>query len=347
VSNTKKVFAFALIIGLLLFLLYALWPYIGALFGAIILYVIFSPMYRALRKRGLPPTWAASTVIAASILIVLIPLFVFSWLVIGQLGSFMQTASELGSRLDGTRTIGDMEIGPFVDRAVAQTQGFVAGAIAGAVSEAARIFATLLIMYFLLYYMLVHNRMLTDAVRKAIPFNNAHTEILLQEVRNVTHAAVLSTAVIALIQGTMIALGFWALGIKGALLLGAVAAFLSFLPVMGTALVWLPVGIVHLAANDYATGIGVLALGAATSTIDNFIRPTLQRRVGELHPLMSVVGVFIGVPYFGILGLVIGPLMLSYFMLTIQMFREEYVAGDSYITSIAPHMRPRKPRKAR
>jgi predicted PurR-regulated permease PerM len=78
--------------------------------------------------------------------------------------------------------------------------------------------------------------------------------------------------------------------------------------------------------QNYVAGIAILAAGLFISVIDNFLRPIIQERVGELHPLISLLGIIIGVPLFGLLGIVIGPLLLSYFLLTVEMFSKEYLS---------------------
>jgi predicted PurR-regulated permease PerM len=142
----------------------------------------------------------------------------------------------------------------------------------------------------------------------------------------VTYSVVISTGTIAVLQGALLGLAFYIFGLPGALLWGFVAAVLSFLPVVGPSLVWGPASLLMLLTQNYVAGIGILVFGLVLSNVDNFLRPLIQRQVGRMHPLVSLIGIFIGIPIFGILGLIIGPLMLSYFFLTLKMFREEYLS---------------------
>jgi predicted PurR-regulated permease PerM len=94
--------------------------------------------------------------------------------------------------------------------------------------------------------------------------------------------------------------------------------------VVGPSIVWGPASLIMLLTQNYVAGIGILIFGLVLSNVDNFLRPFIQQQIGKMHPLISLIGIFIGIPIFGLLGLIIGPLLLSYFFLTLKMFREEY-----------------------
>ncbi|MDD3043755.1 MAG: AI-2E family transporter, partial [Methanosarcinaceae archaeon] len=133
---------------------------------------------------------------------------------------------------------------------------------------------------------------------------------------------------IALVQGSILTFTFLLFGIDGAFLWGFIAAILSFLPVVGATFIWVPAGIIQLLQQDYVTGIGVFVAGIIIGTIDNFLRPVIQNKIGAMHPFESLLGIIIGVSLFGLIGIVIGPLILSYFMLTVKMFSEEYLSNS-------------------
>ena len=186
----------------------------------------------------------------------------------------------------------------------------------------------LLIMYFLLYYLFTGED--SDFMRQitvAVPFNEENTATLLDEFQRVVRTTLIASGAIALFQGVILTIVFLIFNVQGAFLWGAIAAILSFLPVVGAPLVWVPAAIVQLLQGDYIAGIVILAAGLFISVIDNFLRPVIQKKVGEIHPFLSLLGIVIGVSLFGLIGIVIGPLLLSYFVLTVQMFSREYLSG--------------------
>ena len=116
-------------------------------------------------------------------------------------------------------------------------------------------------------------------------------------------------------------------GIQGAFLWGSVAGILSFLPILGTSLIWIPASIVKFLQQDYVASIGIFATGILLILADNsFLRPVIQKKIGKIHPFQSLVGIVIGISLFGLVGVIFGPLLLVYLYLTIKMFSKEYIS---------------------
>jgi predicted PurR-regulated permease PerM len=97
------------------------------------------------------------------------------------------------------------------------------------------------------------------------------------------------------------------------------------LPVFGSTLVWVPAAIVEFLLGDYTVGSAIIVAGIFVSIVDSFLRPMIQKKVGEIHPFFSFIGIIIGVSLFGLIGIIIGPLR-SYFILTLEMFSKEYIS---------------------
>jgi predicted PurR-regulated permease PerM len=140
----------------------------------------------------------------------------------------------------------------------------------------------------------------------------------------------IGTGLTASIQGLLVGVAFWITGIPNALFWGVVTVIVAILPVVGSALVWGP-GVLHLALEGrYAMAIGLAIWGVVVvGNIDNVIRPMVFRRWAQIHPFITIIGAFAGIQYFGLLGLLIGPLAISYFFELIRMYREEYLEDET------------------
>ena len=180
-------------------------------------------------------------------------------------------------------------------------------------------------MYCILYYLFIYHEKVDSWIKKFLPFNKANSEKLVSNFRKVTMAVLISTGLISLIQGVLLGLVFFAFGIKGAILWGILAFIVSLLPVVGLPLIYIPFSIVYLANQNYYVAFGILICGALINLSEYFIRPILQKRIGDIHPLITIIGVIIGIAAFGFIGLIIGPLLITYLLLTYEMFMEEYV----------------------
>jgi predicted PurR-regulated permease PerM len=134
--------------------------------------------------------------------------------------------------------------------------------------------------------------------------------------------------VTAALQGALVGVGFWVTGVANPLFWGAVTVVFAILPVVGSGLVWAP-GVLVLALDDrYVAAVALAAWGIlVVGNVDLVIRPIVFRRWARIHPLTTLVGALAGVPYFGLLGLLIGPLALSYFFELSGLYHEEYMDG--------------------
>ena len=194
---------------------------------------------------------------------------------------------------------------------------------------ASRAALNLTISCFGLYYLLLQPGETWNVVRPYIPFSERNTEKLSQQFRDITTSTVIGTGLSALLHGVLTSLGFWIVGLPNATLWGAVTIVFSILPVLGSGLVWGP-GAIALVLDHRPGAAVLLALWGILiiGNIDYVIRPMVSRRWGHIHPLVTLIGALVGVPYLGILGLLIGPLAVSYFFELIDMYREEYVIGS-------------------
>jgi predicted PurR-regulated permease PerM len=197
------------------------------------------------------------------------------------------------------------------------------------VGSAAGIFVTLLVLYFLLYFMLVQIREFETGLLRYAPFREQHALKFATALRNSTYSNVLGQGIIAVIQGALLSLGFWIFGIPDPVFWGVIGAFISFLPVVGAPTLSIPASIILFANGQTLKGILLLAYGLLfIGQIDNFLRLMINKRIANTHPLISIIGVFIGLPLFGILGLVFGPLLLSYFLLLLEIYETNRLAAD-------------------
>jgi predicted PurR-regulated permease PerM len=185
----------------------------------------------------------------------------------------------------------------------------------------------LLIMYFLFYYLLTgEDSIFVHKIYAAIPFNEENTSTLVGEFSRIVRTTMISNGAVALFQGALLTITFLIVKIQGAFLWGSIATLFSFLPVFGSTLVWVPATVIEFLLGDYTAGRAILAVGIFVSIVDHFLRPMIQKKVGKIHPFLSLIGIIIGVSLFGLLGIIIGPLLLSYFILTLEMFSKEYLS---------------------
>ncbi|HET7585922.1 MAG TPA: AI-2E family transporter [Gemmatimonadaceae bacterium] len=323
--ETPRERAQLLILALGLALVVALFPFLSGLFGAAVLYVACVPAYRRMVRRIRPSFAATITVIAATVLI-LLPGALLVSAIISEAPDILRNveSNALFARLAGLH-VGHYDVGAELARLGEETVMWVSRHALAAVGSATRSILNLVIALFGLYFLLLSATPAWTWFRRLVPFSAASTDALRARFHSVTEAMLLGTALTAVLQGTIVGLGFWMVGLAHPLFWGAITAVASIVPVVGSALVWVPGVLALIIAQRYGGAVVLTVMGAiVAANIDNVIRPIIYRRISNVHPMITLVGAFAGVPVFGLVGLLLGPLAISYFFELVQIYHDEY-----------------------
>ncbi|TWR29682.1 AI-2E family transporter [Mucilaginibacter pallidiroseus] len=314
------------------FLLYALSELFSSILGAIVLFTIFRPFFVwMVEKKGLNAALAAVIIISVSLIVIVIPFLLLSIMVITKIAGINRQSLPIDEWLNKIDTFAGSNLNQphLAEDTIAKLGTYATDLFPSIISSAANIILTLLVMYFLLYFMFVQMREFETGLLKYAPFREQHAYKFATELRNSTYSNVLGQGVIAITQGALLANGFWIFGIPDPIFWGVIGAFISFLPVVGAPTLCIPASIIIFANGQKWQGVVLLLYGILfIGNVDNVLRMVINRRIGNTHPIISVIGVFIGLPLFGILGLVFGPVLLSYFLLLLEIYETNRMAAD-------------------
>jgi len=314
------------------FLFYALSGLFSSILGAIVLFTIFRPVYLFMvEKKHWNKSLVAILVILTSLIVIVIPFLALSIMVVGKISDFNRNSFDLQGWITRIDDYAGYHFNqPHIAENTLQKLGVYATDLFPSIlGSFANIFITLLVLYFLLYFMLVQIHQFEAVLLKYAPFREQHALRFAMALRNSTYSNVLGQGIIAVTQGFLLANGFWIFGIPDPIFWGVIGAFISFLPVVGAPTLSIPASIILFAQGDTIKGVLLLAYGLLfIGNVDNFLRMIINKRVANTHPLISIIGVFIGLPLFGILGLVFGPLLLSYFLLLLEIYETNRMAAD-------------------
>lgn len=324
--DTRRQQAALLILVLGIGLAYALWSFATGLIGALVLYVVFAPLHRQFVRR-IGPALAAGIVVVLAIVTVVGPGISFVGLVANQAQDMAGTVlhSPLLGRLRELR-VGSFDVGAQVESVGSQIVSWLGGGALSVVGTATRLGIQLTITFFGLFYMLVAPEGVWRGVRPFIPFSHDSAEILRARFRDVTVSTLVGTGLTSVVQGTLVGVAFWAAGLSNAVFWGVVTVIVAILPIVGSGLIWAPGAAVLALDGRYGWAIALAVWGIlVVGNVDNLIRPMVFRRWAKIHPFITVIGAFAGIRWFGLLGLLIGPLAISYFFELIRMYRAEYL----------------------
>lgn len=314
------------------FILYALSSLFSSILGAIVLFTIFRPFYLYMveTKEWNRPI-AALIIIAISLIVIVLPFIAISFMVIGKISEVNISNLPIQQwmiKVDNF-ALTTFKQPNFAENTLQKLSTYVTDLFPSLIGSAANIILTLLVLYFLLYFMFVQIKEFEATLLRYAPFREQYAIKFAVALRNSTYSNVLGQGIIAIVQGALLANGFWIFGIPDPVFWGVIGAFISFLPVVGAPTLSIPAALFLFANNQNLKGILLLAYGLIfIGNIDNVLRLIINKRVANTHPLISVIGVFIGLPLFGILGLVFGPLLLSYFLLLVEIYETNRMAAD-------------------
>ncbi|HRB22864.1 MAG TPA: AI-2E family transporter, partial [Ferruginibacter sp.] len=192
-------------------------------------------------------------------------------------------------------------------------------------NSTANIVTNIVMMFFLLYFLLVEGRSMEKYISRMIPLQKHNVSALSSETKTMIKANALGIPIISLIQGVTSAIGYWIFGVEDWGMWGFVTGVFAFFPIVGTTIIWLPL-VIFLYSKGLtwpATGLLIYSL-LITGNVDYLARLSLMKRMGDVHPLVTILGVIVGLGLFGFIGLIFGPLLISYFLVLVKIYMNEF-----------------------
>lgn len=312
-------------------LLWAVFPYATGIIGIPVLAVLFAPVHGWLVRQGAPSAFAAFVVTLLGAVLIIVPGILLAGMLINEAQQVAENVlkSPILERFQNLQIRG-IPVGPRLAEAGGRIVAGIGSSVLGLVGTATRLTLNLTISFFGLYYVLKHPGDVWLDARPYIPFSRQNTEKLGKRFKDVTVSTVIGTGVVAALQGALLGVAFWIAGLPNVLFWSVVTMALAILPVVGSGLVWGPAAAFLIMQGRPVAGLLLIVWGAVVvGSVDNFIRPMIYRRFSAIPPVVTLIGAIAGVSHFGLLGLLIGPLALSYFFELIRMYREEYLEPES------------------
>jgi predicted PurR-regulated permease PerM len=185
---------------------------------------------------------------------------------------------------------------------------------------------------FISYFLFKDGEKIKQKIAGWLPIRKKTIQKLMDQFEKVTYAVVFAELFVALAQGVVAIIGFYVFGVALPIFLGVITTFFALIPAVGTAIIWVPASFYLILSGyltqDYTTiakGVGLFAYGVLIiSTIDNILRVKIIQAQTDVHPLIVIAGVIGGVNLFGVVGLFLGPILLSLLMIYFETFKERY-----------------------
>lgn len=323
----RQIFILLLIMVLAGLIFLEIAPYFSGVLGTITLFVLLKKPMKRLIDKGWNQTLAAALLMVTSFFIILLPIA----------GAFFMLGNKISKAVDNSEKITSM-----IKSQLQSLENYVGFKLtsqidASAVSEwlsknlqglAGGTFDTVIaisLMYFLLYYMLTNRKKLYESLYEYIPISNPNLKIIGDEVRDIVKANALGIPLVAVAQGLVAFIGFLIFGVENSFFWAIMVTIGSMIPFVGNLLGTLPVFVLALSNGQNFQAWGVLLYGTiVVGSTDNLIRLYVLKKLDDVHPLITLIGVLVGIPLFGFIGLVFGPLLVNLFMVIVRIYKREY-----------------------
>jgi predicted PurR-regulated permease PerM len=305
--------------------------FLPSFLGAVTFYVLMRKYMKDMLIRKWKPAAAAILLMLISFLCILLPVIIFVNTVSSKVGYLITHATEITSSIVVFLKNLESRLGYHFlnEETVRNISGLALQELPLILGATVNSLVALVILYFLLYFMLTNTNKMEEWMENVLPLRKEDLNRVKRQMNQMVISNAVGIPLIALLQGVAGLILYLILGIKDPLLWFALTAFTSILPLVGSSLTYVPLSIIQMANGETTKGIIILAYGLGVIvTMDNVFRLWLQRRIGNVHPLITLFGVFVGVPLFGFIGLIFGPLLISIFILLMRIYRVEFIAPD-------------------
>ncbi len=310
-------------------ILWGLLPFLPSFLGAIVLYFLMKPvMLWGSIKWSISQKIVSAFLLFCSFLLVLLPTVLIVY-------SLANKASEY---LEHPETVWDqimilerylskkLKLDLFSDHNLEVVREKMTAYLSEFLSQTMSLLANIGMMYFLLYFMLAYSKEMERQILKILPYDEEKALRLKAELQGHIYSNVIVSPLLALLQGIFASLVFWMFGLQEPFFWGIICGIFSFIPFVGSALIWGPAGIYLLINGNTLQGVGILLCGLLLiSNVDNVFRFVLQKQFADVHPIITVLGVVIGLYWFGFTGIIFGPVLISFFLILLKSYRLEYI----------------------
>jgi predicted PurR-regulated permease PerM len=327
VIKEKKYLALLVLVLFALFFLYAAIPLLLGISGAAILYVLLKPMYVGLEKKLHRKTTSALIVMVFSFAVIVVPLLAVMYFAATDIAAFFSDPVKVNEVVSALNFApGSINLPELLEEHIESISSLAAEISVIALDIVIGLSVNLVVMYIIVFFLLTENKRASAAMQSLIPFNEKNSKKLASEFYSVINVTFIGNGAVAIVIGVLMAIGLYFAGAENIVFWALVSTIMAIVPIIGIQVIWIPAGIYYIFTGEYVTAAAIVIWGAFLSYIlDGLVRQLVQSKIGSLHPFTSLMGLIVGVTYFGITGIIIGPLLISLFVLTAQMFREEYI----------------------
>ncbi len=325
-----------ILVVLLVLSFFILKPILLSIILGFILAFIFSPVYSLLLKWTKSPNFSATSICVVLITLLILPIWFFAPIILEQSFKIYLSAQQMDFVVVLKKVFPSLfssdqfsaEIGSTIKSFISNIADSVVNAVVNLITNFPSFMLQILVVLFTFFFVLRDGDNLVEYIKSLLPFPKEVEKKLFASSREITKSVLYGQVILGIIQGIVAGIGFFIFGVPNAWVLTLLALIAGVLPIIGPMLISLPVVVYLILADNNFAAIGVFIFGIIASNIDNLLRPLIVSRRSELHPSLVLIGMIGGVFFFGVLGLILGPLILAYLLIVLEVFRDRKSSAE-------------------
>ncbi len=324
----RQIFFLSFLIFIGLIIVMELYYLVGAFFSAITLYVILMhPMkYLVIIKRW-NPTLSALGLMVLSLIVMVIPLAYMATVAIDKLVPIIENPAIINDVFNKINQylLSKFNINILNEENVQKLSNQLIPFAQRTLGSTFSALGNMVITYLVLFFLLVNTRQVEKWLRQNVPFKPTNVKKIIKDIRNLVYSNALGIPIVAFVQGFAGFVGYWIFGVEEFILMGILTAISSVIPIIGSLAIYLPLAIYQFAVAGTWQGIGVALWGfIVIGSVDNIARFVVQKKLADIHPLVTLLGVMVGISLFGFIGVIFGPLLISVFFILARIYVDEF-----------------------
>ena len=326
-SLVRQLFVLLLLLFLLVLIFREIIPYLTGILGAITLYVVLRKWMDGLVKRGWKPAIAAAFLMSLSFVGILVPITLTALMLTSKIGKAVTNSERVITAVKEQIDEAERYVGYDLSNTIDSSSiaNWISNNLQSLGAGTFNAFIAIGIMYFMLYYMLVNRNELKDLLISYIPLGEHNLRMIGEEGDESVKSNALGIPLVAFFQGIVALIGYLIVGVPDPLFWFVITAIGAMVPFIGTSLGIIPIAILLFSQGMEWQAIFIIIYGFTIVGItDNLLRLYILQRLSSVHPLITLFGVVVGVPLFGFIGLIFGPLLISLFLLILKIYKNEY-----------------------
>jgi predicted PurR-regulated permease PerM len=330
----KKIITAAILVILLVLSFFLLRPILLSIILGFILAFAFNPVYNLLLKITKSQGLSSFLICFLLIVVMVLPIWFLTPVLVDQSVRLYLAVQQIDF-IEAVQTIlplltseeFSVEFGYVIQSFVTKSINSLMHSLSEIVISFPTLLLQFLVTFFTFFFVLKDQDKIIHYGRSLLPFSKDVEGKLFKSSKQIISSVINGQIIIGIIQGLFTGIGFFIFGAPNALLLTFLAALTGIFPIVGPFIVWVPVAIYLFVSGNTFAAFGLALFGLFASTIDNFLRPLLVSKRAKLHPALVMIGMIGGFFFLGVLGLILGPLILAYLLIMLEIYRNKKVPG--------------------